>query len=165
MSDALPLPPHPDLGYYKKLAKDLLKACLSADPAALRAWVKQFVSADQIERMERRLHSAKIDKLAAAQFFIARAHGFASWPKFARHIEDLQHAGSPDARFEQAADAIASGDMDTLRRLLDERPELIRQRSSRDHRSTLLHNVSANGIEYYRKRKPTKNKQNKKTLL
>lgn len=154
MSDALPLPPHPDLGYYKKLAKDLLKVCLSADPAALRAWVKQFVSADQIERMEGRLHSAKIDKLAAAQFFIARAHGFASWPKFARHIEDLQHAGSPDARFEQAADAIASGDIATIRRLLDERPELIRQRSSRDHRSTLLHYVSANGIEDYRQRTP-----------
>ena len=25
MSDALPLPPHPHLGYYKKLAKDLVK--------------------------------------------------------------------------------------------------------------------------------------------
>jgi tetratricopeptide (TPR) repeat protein len=154
MSDALPLPTHPDLGYYKKLAKDLLKVCLSADPAALRAWVKQFVSADQVERMERRIRSATIGKLAGAQFFIARSHGFASWPKFARHIEELQRAGSPDARFEEAADAIASGDMDSLRRLLDESPELIRQRSSRDHRSTLLHYVSANGIEDYRQRTP-----------
>ncbi len=154
MSDALPLPPHPHLGYYRKLAKDLLKACASDDPTALRAWVKQLISAEQIERVESRLRSAKIGKLTEAQYFIARAHGFASWPKFARHVEDLQHAGSPDAIFEQAADTIVSGDIAALRRLLDESSELIRQRSSRDHRSTLLHYVSANGIEDFRQRTP-----------
>jgi len=155
MSDALPLPPHPHLGYYRKLAKDLLKACASdAHPTALHAWVKQLVSAEQIDRVETRLRSATIGKLTEAQYFIARAHGFASWPKFARHVDDLQHAGSADANFEQAADAIASGDIATLRRLLDESPELIRQRSSRDHRSTLLHYVSANGIEDFRQRTP-----------
>lgn len=155
MSDALPLPHHPHLGYYRKLAKDLLKACASdAHPTALRAWVRQLVSAEQIERVETRLRSGTIGKLTEAQYFIARAHGFASWPKFARHVEDLQHAGSPGAKFEQAADAIAAGDITTLRRLLDESPELIRQRSSRDHRSTLLHYVSANGIEDFRQRTP-----------
>ena len=154
MSDALPLPPHPHLGYYKKLAKDLLKARASDDPAALRAWMTTFIPADLIERVENHLRSAPIGKLTDAQFFIARAHGFASWPKFARHVEGLQHAGSPDANFEQAADSIVSGDMATLCRLLDESPELIRQRSSRDHRSTLLHYVSANGIEDFRQRTP-----------
>src|SRR3954468_4108646 len=150
MSDAVPLPPHPHLGYYKKLAKDLLKAHASDDPAALRNWAKQLLSADQVER----LRSAKIDKLADAQFLIARAHGFASWPKFARHVDELQHADSSDSKFEQAADAIVSGDIATLRRLLDENPDLIRQRSSRSHRSTLLHYVSANGIEDFRQRTP-----------
>jgi ankyrin repeat protein len=154
MSDAVPLPRHPHLGYYKKLAKDLLKADASNDPTAIREWTKQLVPADQIERIETRLRSATIAKLADAQFVVARAHGFASWPKFARHIDDLQHAGSPDAKFEEAAESIASGDIATLRRLLDERPELIRQRSSRDHRSTLLHYVSANGIEDFRQRTP-----------
>jgi ankyrin repeat protein len=150
MSDAVPLPPHPHLGYYKKLAKDLLKAHASDDPAALRNWAKQLLSADQIER----LRSAKIEKLADAQFLIARAHGFASWPKFARHVDELQHAGSSASNFEQAANAIVSGEIDTLRRLLDENPDLIRQRSSREHRSTLLHYVSANGIEDFRQRTP-----------
>ncbi len=153
MSDALPLPPHPHLGYYKKLAKELLKAAAS-DPSAMRAWAEQFAGADQIERMEMRIRSAKIARLAGAQFFIARAHGFSSWPKFARHVEDLQHAGSSDAKFEAAADAIVSGDMATLRKLVEESPELVRQRSSRDHRSTLLHYVSANGIEGFRQKTP-----------
>jgi len=151
MSNALPLPPHPHLGYYKKLAKDLVKVC--GDPDALRAWAMRFAP-DQVERVERHIQSANIGKLADAQFLIARAHGFASWPKFARHVDDLQHAGSPDSKFEQAADAIVSGDILTLRRLLDEMPELIRQRSSREHRSTLLHYVSANGIEDFRQRTP-----------
>jgi ankyrin repeat protein len=139
MSDAVPLPPHPHLGYYKKLAKDLVKA--GDDRASLREWAARFAS-------------AKIEKLADAQFLIARAHGFASWPKFARHVDALQHAGSSDAKFEQAADAIVSGDIATLRRLLDDTPELIRQRSGREHRSTLLHYVSANGVEDFRQRTP-----------
>jgi len=155
MSDALPLPRRPHLGYYKKLAKDLLEAIAKDDPIALRAWVKRFVPADQIERIETRIRSADISKLAGAQFFVARAHGFASWQKFARHVEELQHAGSADAQFEEAADAIVSGEIAILRRLLDERPELIRHRSSRDHRSTLLHYVSANGVEDFRQRTPT----------
>ena len=154
MSDAVPLPRRPHLGYYKKLAKDLLAVVSEDDPIALRAWVKRFVPADQIERIETRIRSLDITKLAGAQFFVARAHGFSSWSKFARHVEELQHAGSADAQFEEAADAIVSGDIGTLRRLLDERPELIRQRSSRDHRSTLLHYVSANGIEDFRQRTP-----------
>jgi len=151
MSNAVPLPPHPHLDYYKKLAKDLVKAC--GDPDALHAWATRFAP-DRIERVERHIRSANIDKLADAQFLIARAHGFASWPKFAKHVDELQHAGSPDSKFEQAADAIVSGDIDTLRRLLDESPELIRQRSSREHRSTLLHYVSANGVEDFRQRTP-----------
>src|SRR3954452_5699238 len=105
MSDALPLPPHPHLGYYKKLAKDLVKA--GGDPGLLREWATRFAP-DHIERVESHIRSAKIAKLADAQFLVARAHGFASWPKFARHVEELQHAGSPDSKFEQAADAIVS---------------------------------------------------------
>src|SRR5436305_1473601 len=151
MSDAVPLPPHAHLGYYKKLAKDLVKA--ADDPVALREWATRFAP-DRIERVESHIRAAKIAKLADAQFVIARAHGFASWPKFARHVDALQHAGSADAKFEHAADAIVSGDIDALRRLLDESPELIRQRSSREHRSTLLHYVSANGVEDFRQRTP-----------
>src|SRR5438093_8423546 len=89
--------------------------------------------------------------LADAQFVIARSHGFDSWPKFSAHLDALGHAGVP---FEAAAQAIADGDEDTLRRLLRERPELIRARSEREHGATLLHYVSANGVENYRQHTP-----------
>src|SRR5688572_24815212 len=57
-------------------------------------------------------------------------------------------------RFEAAADAVVDGDVAKLRALLDEDPALIRATSTRRHHSTLLHYVSANGIEDFRQRTP-----------
>jgi len=57
-------------------------------------------------------------------------------------------------KFEEAADAIVSGDIDTLTRLLNENPELIHERSTREHRCTLLHYVGANGFEGFRQKSP-----------
>lgn len=92
--------------------------------------------------------------LARAQFAIAREHGFASWPKFARHLEGLNRAQSPISAFEEAVDAIVSGDAATLERLLRNDPQLVRARSTREHGSTLLHYVSANGVEDFRQKTP-----------
>jgi ankyrin repeat protein len=103
--------------------------------------------------------------LTAAQFVIARSHGFASWPKFARHIQELETAHSPTAQFEAAADAIVSGDSTKLQRLLKENPALIRARSSREHHATLLHYVSANGVEGYRQRTPKNAVETARILL
>ncbi len=58
-------------------------------------------------------------------------------------------------RFERAADAIVAGDLDEVSTLLKENPELARARSVRDHRSTLLHYVGANGVEDFRQKSPT----------
>lgn len=57
-------------------------------------------------------------------------------------------------RFEAAADAIISSDITTLKKLLQENPALIRQRSTREHRATLLHYASANDVEGYRQKTP-----------
>src|SRR5438034_1789540 len=92
--------------------------------------------------------------LAKAQFAIAREHGFASWPKFAKHLEGLTRATSPVSKFERAVDAIVDGDAATLKKLLRENPKLARARSTRDHRSTLLHYVSANGVQDFRQKTP-----------
>ena len=92
--------------------------------------------------------------LTAAQFVIARAHGFESWPKLAKHLESVAHTNSPLNHFEQAVDAIVTGNLNALENLLRGHSDLARARSSRRHQATLLHYVSANGIEGYRQKTP-----------
>ena len=179
MSDALPLPPRPNLEQYKKLAKDFQQACKSSDPGAIRDWAARWAETIvglqgleitpevrrridfEAERMEHRWNEFKQTNeraarctLTSAQFFVARGHGFASWPKFAKHLEGLARADSPVSTFEAAADAIVNGDLARLGKLLSENPELARARSTREHRSTLLHYVSANGVEDSRQKTP-----------
>ena len=49
--------------------------------------------------------------------------------------------------FESAVDAVIAGDLDGLASQLQARPDLVRDRSSRPHHSTLLHYLAANGVE------------------
>ena len=182
MSDALPLPPRPNLDQYRKLARDLQHAARESDPDAFRRWASRWLDtlarlrgqsnppdaadpaaaiAREVQHMERRWRPfigsgdrAGVFKLTDAQFFIAREHGFASWPVFAAHLEALTQKSSLVALFESAVDAIVAGDASTLHRLLQAHPQLAHARSTRDHRSTLLHYVSANGVEDFRQVTP-----------
>jgi ankyrin repeat protein len=61
---------------------------------------------------------------------------------------------SPVSKFEEAVEAVVSGDLPGLRTLLSEAPDLVRARSTREHNSTLLHYVSANGVEDFRQKTP-----------
>jgi ankyrin repeat protein len=63
-------------------------------------------------------------------------------------------SGVPSTTFESAVDGVVAGEVDTLGRLLDAEPDLIRARSTRAHRATLLHYVGANGVEDERQRTP-----------
>jgi len=56
--------------------------------------------------------------------------------------------------FEPAADAIVDGDLVALAALFAEEPALATARSRRGHRATLLHYLSANGVEDERQRSP-----------
>lgn len=49
--------------------------------------------------------------------------------------------------FYDAVDAIINGDLETLGSLLEKDPQLIKARSTKEHQATLLHYVSANGVE------------------
>jgi len=171
--DVLPLPPRPDLHHYRKRAKDLAKACRSGDAGAMGVWAERWVQdlialqpehsrprrADADRRTEQVATFAG-ERLGAdcslnqAQFVIARAHGFESWPRLSHHLAAVSGKSSPISAFEDAADAIVTGDRPTLERLLAESPELIGARSDREHRATLLHYVSANGVENYRQETP-----------
>jgi ankyrin repeat protein len=93
-------------------------------------------------------------KLAEAQFLIARAHSFDNWRDFADHVERLsRNDGAPDP-FESGADAVVTGDLPTLEALLRRSADLVRARSARSHRATLLHYVAANGVEDFRQLTP-----------
>ena len=56
--------------------------------------------------------------------------------------------------FEEAVDAVISGDTKTLKSLLERESDLIHMRSSRGHRAMLIHYVAANGVEDERQRTP-----------
>ena len=56
--------------------------------------------------------------------------------------------------FEEAVDAVISGDTETLELLLRREPDLIRMRSSKAHRAMLIHYVAANGVEDERQSTP-----------
>jgi hypothetical protein len=150
-TDLTPLPARPSLEQYKKQAKDFVKVSKSGDSEATQRVRKYHPRSDQL--LDSGILSAKF-ALADAQLVIAREHGFESWPRFAKHIEGLARESSPVSKFESAADAIVAGDRATLERLLRENPELIRARSTRVHRATLLHYISANGFENYRQKSP-----------
>src|SRR4029077_225533 len=122
-------------------------------PVRIDRWIAQVTQFAQKKLSDPGRASAKC-ALADAQFVIARSHGFESWPKLVKHIEALVRGNSQASQFEAAADAIVAGDAATLERLLHENPELIRARSTREHRATLLHYISSNGVEGYRQITP-----------
>jgi ankyrin repeat protein len=149
--DARELPARPSLEQYRKQAKELLKTCKSGDPNSLQRVKRCHPHPSKLT--DPNTLSAKFS-LADAQLVIAREHAFESWPQFAKHIEALTRENSSVSQFEMAADAVVTGDVITLTRLLRENTELIRERSTRVHRATLLHYLGANGFEDYRQKSP-----------
>src|ERR1700710_2854323 len=82
--DTKPLSARPSLEQYKKQAKELLKACHSADAETLR---RVQASHPRLQGLsDAALRNAQLT-LADAQLVIALEHGFESWPKFAKRIE------------------------------------------------------------------------------
>ncbi len=175
--DALPQPPNPSVEQYRKLAKDLVKACGAGTCDGIRNWTTTFVQQlvqlsgleitpnvparvsrwiDQVTEFATRTlcQGERRCALTGAQFVIARSLGFTNWPRLVKHLEEMKQRASPVSEFEAAADAIVNGDLKTLKDLVAGNPDLVRQRSTREHRSTLLHYTSANGVESYRQKTP-----------
>ncbi len=173
--DTLPLPPSPSLEQYKKRAKALVTAAESADPSAVREWARKWLeslasslgaditpfvrgSIDRavahIEARVRDRRGSRTFLLADAQYLVAEAHGYESWGAFTQHVEEAGGKRKPHDDFESAADAVVNGDLTTLESLVRKNPGLIRARSRRVHRATLLHYVAANGVEDFRQKTP-----------
>lgn len=145
------LPPRPSVEQYKKQAKDLVKGRESWDSQTLRRVRQNHPRLRKLSDVEFR---AARFSLADAQLVVAREHNFESWPKFAKHIESLVRKNSPVSKFESAVEAVVTGDIASLERLLRENPSLICERSTRGHHATLLIYVGANGVEGYRQKTP-----------
>src|SRR5262245_45731436 len=87
------LPARPDLDQYRKQAKELLKSWKAADPRTTQ-------------------------KLADAQFAIAREHGFSAWKHFTDEIDRRTGRAEKSAIWKAAENAVVAADEATLDRLL-----------------------------------------------
>jgi hypothetical protein len=96
------------------------------------------------------LPSAGADlSLELARDLVAREHWFPTWEQATARGDERV-----DPSFEAAADAIVQGDFFALRGALASAPHLVSARSAYGHRATLLHHVTANGVEHTRQRSP-----------
>ena len=97
---------HPDLDQLKRLAKDLLEAYRASTP-------------DAVAEVEAYHRTARPETFALhdAQFVLARAHGFESWPKLKAAVEGVTAT--------RLHEAVERGDIDAARDLLTRRPEIV----------------------------------------
>ena len=100
------LPQHPSLEQLRKQAKDLLERYRAGDASTVA----------EVETFERGADASRFG-LHDAQRVLARAYGFASWPKLKAFVD-----GANIARF---AEAVKAGDAAQVRGLLAARPELV----------------------------------------
>jgi len=173
-----PLPVRAPVADYVMQADALLDAWNAGDPGAIaiaRHKHPKFLD-DTIKWLPKRLSDEQARKMpfefADAQLTVARWYDFDSWQRLVEHVEEVTRDGSPVSRFEAAVDAVVDGDVKTLAAMLAEHPDLVRARSTRVthfdppvHRATLLHYISANGVEGYRQKTPPNAVDVAKTLL
>ena len=147
-SGSLPFGATPD--DYRREAEQLFAALQSGDEAA--GWRVKWEHPRFKGKTLPDVQAATLD-LTDAQTVIGQEYSFQTW----QDLTDFAHAvaaGGSVARFEEAVDAVISGDTAALRSLLRDDPELVRARSARRHHCTLLHYLGANGVENGRQKTP-----------
>lgn len=150
-TDVSPLITEPTPDHYEQQASALLDSCRSVYTNSLKHIQKYHPEPGRLTHLNKPDTNFGIDD---ARTVVAREHGFESWPGMLQHIDDLHHTESSVARFERAVDAVIRGDLSELNALLSENPEMVHERSSRGHKATLLHYISANGVENFRQVTP-----------
>jgi len=118
------LPGKPNLNQLKKQAKDLLKAFQAGEATAIaevRAHYRGPISAAEGERLQ----------LSDAQLVLARAYGFDSWAKLKAFVD-----GVIMSRF---VAAVMTGDVERVRAMLHQRPELVHMDTAGNNEQRGLH--------------------------
>lgn len=161
MSRPASLPFRASLEDYQKQAQLLFNALKSGDENAQWRfkWLHPLFRGKSVTEVGRAELST-----ADAQIVVAHEHSFETWADLATFSEAVKHDG-PLTLFETAVEAVISGDVATLRKMLREHPGLARARSTRRHHATLLHYVAANGVEGYRQKTPANALDIARTLL
>jgi hypothetical protein len=161
MNSADALPYRASLEEYQRQAQALSDALTSGDEAA--AWRFKWLHPRFLGKAVADVRAATLD-VTDAQLVIAREYGFETWADLAQFTHAVRRDG-PVARFEAAVEAVVSGDVATLQSLLRDDPTLVRARSTRRHRATLLHYIGANGVEGGRQKTPANAVEVAKILL
>jgi len=157
--DAKPLPGRPSLEQYKKQAKELVKTFRAEQ--SRKSADSEAIPSESIQRVKKhhpRFADLADDQIAStrfaladAQFVIAREHGFESWPKFAKHVEELASASfassvsDPMAAFIEAAcvprdSSHSSGTLERAEAILAAHPEVA---STNIHTASILGDAAA----------------------
>src|SRR2546423_7489431 len=138
------------LSDYDAAAAELFAAVQKGDNGA--RWKFKWVHPRYKGQTVDRVKAAELT-IDDARLVVARDYGFDDWAALSRYTDDIRK-NAATRRFELAVEAVIDGKLEELRRLLDEQPELVRQRSARGHHATLLHYIAANGVEGDRQRTP-----------
>jgi ankyrin repeat protein len=110
----------PDLDQLKRQAKELLAAFTTGEAAAAAEVAAHYAGADP-----------QTFALHDAQLVLARAYGFASWPKLKAFVDGVTVA--------RLAEAVRAGDLETVRSMLAARPELVHVDAAENDEHKALH--------------------------
>lgn len=113
---------HPDLVQLKRQAKELLKAISQGD-------------ADAIAEVNAHYPGAGLETFALhdAQLVLARAYGFASWPKLKAYVDGVT--------VRRLAEAVRAGDLDAVNAMIAVRPELVHLDLAENDEHQALHHA------------------------
>ncbi len=162
-----PLPFGSGLKAYEDQAAALLRGWVAEDPLAIKIFREhhpRFLD-ERITWLPKHLSDAEVKRvtidLADARLATARCYSFQDWSRLVEWVTAIAEPGSPIATFEAAVEAVITGDLATLDRLLATTPTLTTARSTfvtcHDppvHGATLLHYIAANGVEGFRQKTP-----------
>ncbi len=111
---------HPDFNQLKRQAKELLASYRAGDPDAVIEVTRYYRKADPATFA---LHDA--------QLVLARAYGFESWPKLKAFVDG--------ATVSRLMAAVRAGDMASVRKMLEARPEIVNMDASDNDEHRALH--------------------------
>lgn len=146
---------------FEVVATDLLTRAKSGEEAAITVFKWGLARFEGRPVADVDPEALRLDESRAV---VARRAGFPSWRELALFIHRVD-SEAPLRRFELAADAVVGGKVDELAKLIESDPTLVQERSRREHRSTLLHYVGANGVELDRQLTPPNIVDVARTLL